>query len=574
MLFLCIEGFFRLFFGSYIRETEPIFYPVATASEKVFYIVDRDGVKLYHTDIFPTKYYFRDNYNKGHDLVVDKTKNVFRVFVLGGSSTAGSPFGYFASFSRFLLDALQHQARTGVHVELVNLGVSGGSSTTARFLFERLAFLKPDLVIIYAGDNESYEGYPIVGRMRNLQLIQNTVTNIPSDNEGLINTIAAFADNNLYSFRYFAYKLMILRGSSRQRWFKVNPRKDLEQPTRDESSIRAMAERYEANLSKIILKANEVGAQVLLLSQPANYFHVPSDFQSISPNRRQLLTELGEKYRSGSDILLAASQLLGDDPNNPLAHYYLGLTKLNKGLNKEAIEHLELAQEYDRRHLRYCPSYDGILARLSGLHSNAHFLDIRGKIRELVPDGIMDGRIVIDTMHPTIELNRFIALKIASDFFEALNIRRDLFDYSVDVESIIYGPKPELGNYGLICKRYYNIEDWGDCLNFAVAKYTASSGPERVDSRRRALRVWENLFYFGVAHQDPTSIARGIDLVRPWVPPTVVNCSRRGDLVGQECSAALAVPPSAPLAASHTGQASAPGPATPSAPSEGPLQFR
>ena len=85
----------------------------------------------------------------------NKQDNSFRVFVLGGSSTAGFPFSYNASFSRRVkrrLDVLFPH----VNLEIVNMGISAVNSYTILDVIPEIISQKPDLVIIYAGHNEYY----------------------------------------------------------------------------------------------------------------------------------------------------------------------------------------------------------------------------------------------------------------------------------------------------------------------------------------------------------------------------------------------------------------------------------
>jgi len=84
-----------------------------------------------------------------------KDENSFRVFAIGGSTTAGYPFSYNASFSRYIkrrFEILYPQA----NIEMINMGISAVNSYTIKDLIPEILEQKPDLVLIYAGHNEYY----------------------------------------------------------------------------------------------------------------------------------------------------------------------------------------------------------------------------------------------------------------------------------------------------------------------------------------------------------------------------------------------------------------------------------
>lgn len=86
-----------------------------------------------------------------------KAPDTLRVFVLGGSASAGLGFSPNVTFGRHLEQLLErgHPERT---IELVNLGIVAISSTQVRLLVEDvLARYEPDLLIVYSGNNEFLE---------------------------------------------------------------------------------------------------------------------------------------------------------------------------------------------------------------------------------------------------------------------------------------------------------------------------------------------------------------------------------------------------------------------------------
>jgi len=88
-------------------------------------------------------------------LLKKKPENGFRVFVLGGSSAFGYPYGRNGAFSSFLKDRLQDYL-PGREVEVINLAMCAVSSYTVRDIGLELFKYQPDVMIVYAGHNEFY----------------------------------------------------------------------------------------------------------------------------------------------------------------------------------------------------------------------------------------------------------------------------------------------------------------------------------------------------------------------------------------------------------------------------------
>ncbi len=86
-----------------------------------------------------------------------KPADSYRIFVLGGSTTAGYPYLFNGSFSS-ILKAILHAYYPEKYIEVVNLAMPAVSSYTVRDIALRLAPYHPDLLLIYTGHNEFYGG--------------------------------------------------------------------------------------------------------------------------------------------------------------------------------------------------------------------------------------------------------------------------------------------------------------------------------------------------------------------------------------------------------------------------------
>jgi lysophospholipase L1-like esterase len=83
----------------------------------------------------------------------DKGPDTFRIFVQGGSTAAGYPYGYGASPAGMLQQRLQ-RTFPDRRIEVVTTAVSAVNSYTLLDFSEEILSQEPDLVVIYAGHNE------------------------------------------------------------------------------------------------------------------------------------------------------------------------------------------------------------------------------------------------------------------------------------------------------------------------------------------------------------------------------------------------------------------------------------
>ncbi|MBM4172583.1 MAG: hypothetical protein FJ214_11995 [Ignavibacteria bacterium] len=114
-----------------------------------YLILNPDVARRYFTTVQNVPTSIEDTFLK------EKSKNTFRVFVLGGSSAAGYPYMPMGSFSRYIRKRLE-LVYPGTNIEVVNLSMSATNTYTVRDLIPSVIEQKPDLILIYSGHNEYY----------------------------------------------------------------------------------------------------------------------------------------------------------------------------------------------------------------------------------------------------------------------------------------------------------------------------------------------------------------------------------------------------------------------------------
>lgn len=85
----------------------------------------------------------------------EKPANGYRIFVMGGSTTAGYPYGNNVMFPRILKYRLQ-DVFPDKHIEVVNTAITAVNSYTIVDFMDEVLEMQPDAILIYAGHNEFY----------------------------------------------------------------------------------------------------------------------------------------------------------------------------------------------------------------------------------------------------------------------------------------------------------------------------------------------------------------------------------------------------------------------------------
>lgn len=146
LFFVLLEGSLRLF--NYRGDTSLFTFPDQYFQGE-FGLANRN---------FNARYFFNTTNLPGFSndaFLANKPDSSFRVFVMGGSTTAGYPYGFNAMFSRVTADALK-DVMPGRLVEVINLGASAVNTYTLYDQIPEILEQKPDAIFIYTGHNEFY----------------------------------------------------------------------------------------------------------------------------------------------------------------------------------------------------------------------------------------------------------------------------------------------------------------------------------------------------------------------------------------------------------------------------------
>lgn len=369
-----------------------------------------DGTRVYETR--PEKLEF---FNLQR-FPVDKPPDGYRVFTLGGSTTAGRPYDARVAFGRWL--ELYLRAADPSHSwEVINAGAISYASYRVALLMKELVRYEPDLFVIYTGHNEFLE--------------ERTYSDIIHQPEA-VKRVRMW----LSGFRFAALarrSLHSLAGEDREDSGvrprlapEVEARLDtwggLQRYRRDDELRRAIVEHFEYNLRRMVRIARDHGARVVFVQPVANLKDF-SPFKSqhragLSAADRARFAELlaaGRRHLGRGESALAVKALrraVDLDSRHAEAWYRLGRAHLAAGEGDAAHAAFVRAKEEDVAPLRALESMVAAVARLAD-DEGVPLVPLRDRLRAEnerrfgIPS--LGNAYLLDHVHPNIPVHSRIA---------------------------------------------------------------------------------------------------------------------------------------------------------------------
>lgn len=353
------------------------------------------------------------------EFKAEKPDNGFRLFVLGGSSAYGFPWGTEVSFSEYLREALQ-ASYPDRDIEVINASAMSYGSHRLRILMREILRYEPDGIIIYSGHNEFVE------RRFYRDLFQR-----PAELDRIRLLLFRW---RLYSFMTRLY-LKISEKHRNQQAAEGARGKTMgellgidvirEHSVDVTETEKAEAHRlFEENLKAILDLANRERVPVILCTVPSNINGWKPNQSIFTPevsieNRRAVLDLLDEAkdalnqddvstFNEGAEKLEKAKSLA---PGHAEVHFLLGKIYENLGRYDEAREAYRYARDRDVKPTRAGSAINDSIRRIAA-EKNVLLLDIENKFEEITPDGLIGFNLIQDYVHPNEEGHRRIALEL------------------------------------------------------------------------------------------------------------------------------------------------------------------
>ncbi len=337
-----------------------------------------------------------------------KSKDVTRIFCIGGSTTYGRPYDDRTSFCGWLrrfLPAVDSTRRW----EVINAGgISYASYRVAR-LMEELADYEPDLFIVYSGHNEFLESRTYSKLLK-----------VPK----FIRSLAVQASRTrLYSLLYdLTYRSNAVLPTEVNALLdhSVGP----EDYHRDDEMRDAILDDYQTSMFRMTHISERTGAKLILVTPASNigdfspFKSDPSyNLSALEISQVDSLKHLVTMTLDEGDYVRAeatAREALAIDGRDAELLYLHAKALLALDRIDEARSAFTQSKDEDVCPLRALTPIREIVADVARTKKTG-FVDFVDIINEHSPNGIPGSELFLDHVHPTIEGNRLLALAIIQE---------------------------------------------------------------------------------------------------------------------------------------------------------------
>ncbi len=363
---------------------------------------------------------------------VDKAPGTYRIFALGGSTTAGRPYDDQLAFCRWLglyLEAMDPSRRW----ETINAGAISYASYRIAVLMQELARYEPDLFVVYTGHNEFLEERSYLGVVRQPPALRRLRL-------------------WLGGFRFYAL--------ARQGWLgwrdgggerqpaagalagevaaKLDGWTGLARYHRDDELRRSIVAHFAYNLDRIVALARAAGAEIVVV-QPVSNLKDFSPFKSehapgLAPPQVARFSELLERGREQlaagqpAPALAAFHEARALDAEHAELHFLIGRAELARGEVAAARAALVRAKDSDVAPLRALEEISELVRAAAARHG-VPLVDLPALLEQrnvaLLGHPILGDEVLLDHVHPDIATHSLIAERLLEVLVERGVARRD-----------------------------------------------------------------------------------------------------------------------------------------------------
>lgn len=408
LLLVVLELALRLFHYGY---NTSLFIESPESSD--YWVMNPEASKKYFTDQLNATTGNREPFRKV------KGPDVFRIFVLGESTTIGYPYFHNGSFHRWLLYRLMSD-HPDKKIEMVNVSLTAVNSYTVLGFSKEIVRYQPDAVLVYTGHNEYY-GALGVGS-----------TNRIGGSPRLVNFLLRLRE-------YKVVQLMTKMIGGVGRIFSSDKSKSGK--TRMELMVADQQIGYGSpQFFWGIEQFRENMDQALGIFSRA---HVPVFFSNLVSNEKDLrpfvslpdgsrmASTFRQQYNQGQQALGAGDSVAAGryfstadriDSSYAQCRYYLGGLAYGQGDFSLAARYYESAKELDALRFRAPDSINGVIKELCGKYGNVHLVDAQAAFSAASEHGVVGGNLILEHVHPNL-----MGYALLSDVFYRAMRKQGLF---------------------------------------------------------------------------------------------------------------------------------------------------
>lgn len=323
-----------------------------------------------------------------------KPENGLRIFVQGGSTAAGFPYGFGASIAG-MLDYRLKQTYPNKEVEVINTALSAVNSYTLLDFADEIIAQAPDAVVIYAGHNE-FLGIMGVG---------STYSTYNSRSANLL--FLKLKDLRLFQLMQLAYDsvqkdseaiAVAEKRQSRTVMAKVAKHKniDIEHPL-----FSAGIEQFKQNMILLLDKYKQAGIPVFLSTIASNLSDQPPfESESLPDEYKDILQQPVESWSTVNELIIERQVQI--QKGSAEAYFKLGKRYEYLGDYAKAKAAYENARQHDLLRFRAPLEINQVIRQLA-LDTNVTLVDAEAQLSAVAKNGIIGQALMLEHLHPTIK---------------------------------------------------------------------------------------------------------------------------------------------------------------------------
>jgi tetratricopeptide (TPR) repeat protein len=365
---------------------------------------------------------------QAYAIPAEKPQRTFRIFVLGESAAMGDPDPAYG-FSRYL-EVMLRERFPSINFEVVNTGSVAINSHVLLPIAKGLADQRPDLFILYSGNNE------VVGPYGPGTALTSSGMSLPVIRSSIF----------VHSTRIG--QLLTKLGTPNREWGGMEMFLDKQVPS-SSPLMRQVYENFESNLRDTISIARSSGARVIVATVATNL----KDCAPFASLHREGLSP--EALRSWSTLVQQGSDLENSRAYAEALKIYLSAAAVDDqyaelefriahalwmlGDYRAAKEHFSRARDLDTLRFRADSKINDINRAAASSFSGAELVDADAIFAQESPNGIVGSELVYEHVHMTPEGNYILAramfLQIASKLPHEMGQAASQKDDASDVPS-------------------------------------------------------------------------------------------------------------------------------------------
>ncbi|NVK25850.1 MAG: hypothetical protein HWE10_13055 [Gammaproteobacteria bacterium] len=322
----------------------------------------------------------------------DKPSDGIRIFVQGGSTAAGFPYGFGASIAG-MLDYRLKQSFPDNHVEVINTALSAVNSYTILDFVDEIIEQQPDAVLIYAGHNEFLgvlgvgSNYTAAGsrgatllylKLKDLRIFQ--------------------LMQKLYAWFSLPDEAILSETNARTMMAKVAKHKNI--PVDSELFSQGVSQ-FDANLDLILAKYQNANIPVFISTIASNLSdQAPFSSAEYSTDIENLLNDLTDGNADIQRAKSALEKVVAEQSAD--ASFKFGKVLQSQGLHELAKEAYVNAKQHDLLRFRAPVEMNQIIRKKSA-NVGVHLVEVQKAMKQAAKNGVIGNDLMLEHLHPNID---------------------------------------------------------------------------------------------------------------------------------------------------------------------------